>query len=263
LLTSFLLGSNSQSKPSFNNYNIMNLELTRDITMIGACLTVANDKNYITIWKGQPPTDFEADILAAGMDYEAILQKDALADAATGGAGDAKALAEAVLENATYMLARALANHFKKTGNLDALGKVDFNKTDIVRLRNQDLVDQSTAIRDLGTAAQAEPGAAGRGVTPARVAALTAAIKGFKDVMNNPRGQVVNRSTLKKEVETDVAALVTDVTDMDDLVLQFDGTDAGKRFIEAWKRARIIVDTGGGHSNTPTPPPAPATMPGK
>jgi hypothetical protein len=249
LLTSFLLGSNSQWKPSFNNYNIMNLELTRDITMVGACLNVANDKNYLTVWKGQSPADFEADILAAGADYEAVLQKDALADGATGGAGDAKALAEAVLEDAAFKLARALANHFKKTGNLDALGQVDFNKTDIVRLRNQDLVDQSTAIRDLGTAAQAEPGAA--------------AIKGFKDVMNNPRGQVVNRSTLKKEVETDVAALVTDVTDMDDLVLQFDGTDAGKRFIEAWKRARIIVDTGGGHSNTPTPPPAPATMPGK
>ena len=239
----------SPPKPFVNHHQNMNLELTHDITMVGACLNVANDKNYITVWKGQPPADFEADILAAGVDYEAVLQKDALADAATGGAGDAKALAEAVLENATYMLARALANHFKKTGNLDALGKVDFNKTDIVRLRNQDLVDQSTAIRDLGTAAQAEPGAA--------------AIKGFKDVMNNPRGQVVNRSTLKKEVETDVAALVTDVTDMDDLVLQFDGTDAGKRFIEAWKRARIIVDTGGGHSNTPTPPPAPATMPGK
>jgi hypothetical protein len=28
---------------------------------------------------------------------------------------------------------------------------------------------------------------------------------------------------------------------------------AGKRFIEAWKRARIIVDTGGGHSGTPCP----------
>ncbi len=35
---------------------------------------------------------------------------------------------------------------------------------------------------------------------------------------------------------------------MDDLALQFDSTDAGKRFIEGWKRARIIVDTGGGHS---------------
>jgi hypothetical protein len=45
------------------------------------------------------------------------------------------------------------------------------------------------------------------------------------------------------------------VSDMDDLALQFDGTDAGKRFIDAWKRARIIVDTGGGHGGTsPTPP---------
>jgi len=44
---------------------------------------------------------------------------------------------------------------------------------------------------------------------------------------------------------------------MDDLALQFDGTDAGKRFIEAWKRARNIVDSGGGHGSTPpTPPPA-------
>jgi len=44
--------------------------------------------------------------------------------------------------------------------------------------------------------------------------------------------------------------------------MQFDGTDAGKRFIEAWKRARIIVDTGGGHSTggtPPTPPTPPAT----
>jgi len=49
-----------------------------------------------------------------------------------------------------------------------------------------------------------------------------------------------------------------------DTPLQFDGTDAGKRFIEAWKRARVIVDTGGGHSSTTTPPaptPAPAATP--
>jgi hypothetical protein len=46
-------------------------------------------------------------------------------------------------------------------------------------------------------------------------------------------------------------------TDMDDLVLQFTGSDAANRFQEAWKRARIIVDSGGGHGGTPpTPPPA-------
>ena len=93
----------------------------------------------------------------------------------------------------------------------------------------------------------------GRGVT----AALTA----FAGVMNNPRGQIVNRSTLLKEVDTDIAALVQLATDMDDLALQFDGTDAGKRFIEAWKRARNIVDTGGGHSATPPTPPTPPATP--
>jgi hypothetical protein len=49
------------------------------------------------------------------------------------------------------------------------------------------------------------------------------------------------------------------VADLDDLALQFDGTDAGKRFIEAWKRARIIVDAGGGHGTPPIPPTPPAT----
>ena len=231
--------------------------------MVGACITVANDKNNLPVWKGQPPLDFETDITQLGVDYDAVLQKDALADGATGGAGDAKSQAETILENAAFILARALANHFKKTGDLDNLGKVNFTKTDIVRLRNQDLLDQSTAIRDLGAATEAEPAAAGRGVTPARVAALTAAIGGFKTMMNNPRGQIVNRSTLKKEVATDVAALVSAVTDMDDLVLQFDGTDAGKRFIEAWKRARNIVVSGGGHSGTPPTPPTPPSTPGK
>lgn len=234
----------------------MNLELTNQIKMVGACITVANDPKNQPVWTGQPPADFTTDLTALSTDYEAVLQEDALADGATGGAGDAKALAETVLENAAFILARALANHFTKTGNLDNLGKVDFSKTEIVRLRNQDLLDQSTAILNLATATQAEPGAAGRGVTSARIAALTASISGFKLVMNLPRGQVVNRSTLKKEVATDVAALVSDVTAMDDLVMQFDGTDAGKQFIAAWKQARMILDTGGGHASTPTPAPA-------
>jgi hypothetical protein len=62
------------------------------------------------------------------------------------------------------------------------------------------------------------------------------------------------------KVEIDTAALVAFVSDMDDLALPFDVNDAGNRFIEAWKRARIIVDSGGGpngnggtHPALPTP----------
>ena len=149
--------------------------------------------------------------------------------------------------------------HFKKTNNLDNLGKVDVTRSEIVQLRQQDLLDKTTAIRDLASATVAEPGATGRGVNAARIATLTAAITLFTARMNDPRGQIVNRSTLLKEVDTDTAGLMQQVADLDDLVLQFDGTDAGKRFIEAWKRARIIVDSGGGHGTPPAPTPPPAT----
>jgi hypothetical protein len=79
-------------------------------------------------------------------------------------------------------------------------------------------------------------------------------------VMNSPRGEIVNRSALLREIETDIAALLDRVNDLDDLVLQFGGTDAGQRFNEAWKGARIIVDSGSGHS-TPAPAPVPTPNP--
>lgn len=179
---------------------------------------------------------------------------------ATGGAADANAVAETALKDAAFVLARALAVHFKKSGDLDRHGKVDVTKSEIMKLRTQELVNKTTAIRDLGTAAVSEAGAAGRGVTAARVAALTATITGFSNGMSTPRGQIVNRSALLKEVETDVAARLETVSDLDDLVVQFDGSEPGKRFIEAWKRARIIVDTGGGQGGgTPPPAPTPST----
>ena len=81
-------------------------------------------------------------------------------------------------------------------------------------------------------------------------------------------GQSESKSFLVGEIRNEIdnrpknctADMLEQVADLDDLVLQFDGTDAGKRFIEAWKRARIIVDTGGGHGSTP---PIPPTLPSK
>ena len=239
----------------------MNLRLQNQLNMVGACITVAQSSDYKPVWNGKEPADFGTDIAQLGTDYGAVTAKAAQADAATGGAADAKATAETALEEAAFLLARALANHFKKTGDLDRRGKVDMKKSAIMKLRTQDLVTQATAIRDLGIAAVSETDAAKRGVTAARVATLTAAITAFSNVMSTPRGQIVNKGALLREVETDAADLLEMVSDMDDLVVQFDGSDAGKRFVEAWKRARIIVDSGGGHGNGGTPPAPPAPNP--
>jgi hypothetical protein len=70
------------------------------------------------------------------------------------------------------------------------------------------------------------------------------------------------KSGTTRRTNSDTADLLARVNDMDDLMLQFDGTDAGKRSIEAWKRARIIVDIGrdqGNGGTSPMPPTPPAT----
>lgn len=47
----------------------------------------------------------------------------------------------------------------------------------------------------------------------------------------------------------DIAALVESVRHLDDLVIQFDHTPAGEHLIEAWRRARVIIDRGGQNGN--------------
>lgn len=103
----------------------------------------------------------------------------AQAEAVAGGAADLKAVAETALEDLAYVLARALAVHFKKSGNLTARAQVDVSKSDLVKLRTQELANKTTAIRNLATAAMSDTDAAKRGVTAPRVAALTAAITAF------------------------------------------------------------------------------------
>ncbi len=232
--------------------------------MVGTCITTAQNPEYKLTWDGKDPADFGPDLVLLTGKFGSISAKHAEALAATGGAADAKASAEAPLEDIAYTTARALAVHFKKSGDLDRRGKVDFSKSEIVKLRDRDLIDQATAIRDLAAAAATEAGAAGRGVTAARVAILTAAITAFENLLNHPRGQIVNRSTLLKEVETDTAALLDDLRDLDNLVLQLAGSEARARFLQAWKKARIIIDAGHGHGEQEeedeepaSPPPAP------
>lgn len=238
----------------------MNSRIQNQLTMVGACITVANGSNHKSVWLGNEPADLGTDLTALQTAYGTVTAKAAQADAAAGGAADAKAASETALEDAAYVLARALAVHFKKTSNLTDRAKVNVSKSELVKLRTQELVNKTIVIRDLGTAAVSQTDATKRGVTAARVATLTAGITAFSSMMNSPRGEIVNRSALLREVETDIAALLEAVSDLDDLVLQFDGTEAGRLFNEAWKRARIIVDSGSGHS-TPAPAPAPAPAP--
>ena len=98
----------------------MNSRLQNQLTMAGSCITLANSADHKPVWFGNDPADFGTDLVQLATDYGTITAKAALADAAAGGAADAKAVSETTLEDAAHVLARALAVHFKKTGNLTA-----------------------------------------------------------------------------------------------------------------------------------------------
>ena len=229
--------------------------ITNQLDMAGACINVATKPEYQAVWNTTPPLDFVADFATFQAEYASITAAASAAYAATTGPASAKDLAETALENLAYVIARALCIHYKKIGNLTDRAKVDFTKSAIVRLRDQTLKTTCELIRDLANEARDDSGAMGRGITTARVASLGAAITAFTNLLSAPRGQVANRSILIRDVETRVASLMERLPDLDDLVLQYGDTPAGRAFIAAWKQARIIIDAG--HGPTPEDPPAP------
>jgi hypothetical protein len=236
----------------------MNDKQTNHIGTVKACIRVANLQENRAVWDGNPPLAFEADLATLTTDCATAEGIAARANSAAKGYADAKEEAEDKLEKACFKTARALASHFKKSGDLGRLAKVDYKIGYYQKLRDQHLITAATDLVTIGTAASSEPGATDRGVTPALIAQLQTALTAFTGVDAAPRTGIVSRSALKTELEAKVAELMEQLEDLDDLVIQFDETPAGLAFIAAWRKARIIVDAGHGPANDdPTPPPAP------
>ena len=235
----------------------MNDILTNRIDMIGVCINTADKTANSAVWNQLPHLDFVTDIAWVKQEYTDISAKAAIANAATTGPAEAKDLAETALENAAFTMARALCVHFKRTGNWTDRAKVDFTKSGLIRMRDQQLKTTTELIRDLANVARDESGAGGRGITAARILTLNGAIAAYAGVISAPRGQILTRATLKRELEVRVAAVIERLRDMDDIVLQYDETEAGRSFIAQWQTARIVIELGHGPTPTPTPTPTP------
>jgi hypothetical protein len=245
----------------------MNDTLVNQLAMIGASITVAEDPQHRPVWENHPPLDFGTDLAGLKLAYAAATAIASQSGLTGGGAADAKDVAETELEEKAFQLAPALAVHFKKENDLVRRAKVNVPVSGIKRLRDEALVSKTTEIRDLGNVAVASPNAAGRGITTAKITELTTAITNFAALRNSPRSQTVTRSSMLRELETRVADLLDAVRDLDDLIVQYEGTFPGRVFGDAWRQARRIVDSGHRFEpevppTTPAPTPAPVVPPG-
>lgn len=235
----------------------MNDILTNQLNMIGACIETATSAEHTLVWNGQEPADFAADLNVFQTHYTHARDVAHLASTATTGTADAKDEAETALENLAFQMARALAGHYKKTGDLINRAKVNIRLGALQKLRDRTLVTRSIEIRDLANSASAEPGSQTRGITTARISLLSPAITTYETLLNSPRSAIVDRSMHLRDLTTLVAGLMEEIRDLDDLVIQFDGTEAGRRFISAWKQCRNIIDAGHGPGEKPEPPTPP------
>ena len=240
----------------------MNDVLTNRFRSVKACIGIANLDENRPVWEGVPPLGFGEDLAELTADYAVAEDIAARASSAAQGYADAdaKAEAEGPLETLCYKTARALASHFKKSGDLIRRAKVDHKLGYYQKLRDQFLITAATDLITIGTPATSEEGAEKRGVTPALIAELQGALDKFSGIDSAPRTGIVNRSTLLKDLDSKVAALMEQLEDLDDLVIHYDGTAAGRNFIAAWHQARLIVNSGHGPAAADeTPPPAPPT----
>ena len=140
----------------------MDDRINNRLTMVNAAIAVAETPANRLVWDGQPPAEFGTALNALKTGYAAATALAAQAGSATTGAAASKDVAETALENAAFVLARALAFHLKKTGDLTRRAKVNFPLSGFQKLRDQELVARCTEVRNIAQSVTAEPGATDR-----------------------------------------------------------------------------------------------------
>src|SRR4030095_1335871 len=166
----------------------MNDILSNRIAMFGACITVAKDPQHRPVWDNVSPLDYGTDLTAFETAYTAATSIASQAGELDGGNADAKDAAETDLEDKAFGVARALALHFKKEGDLVNRAKVDVTRSAIKRLRDELLLNKTTEIRDVATGAASHANAAAGGITAAKITELTAAITTFAQIAQFSEG---------------------------------------------------------------------------
>ena len=231
----------------------MNDLITNRLNTVKACINLANSIENRPVWENQPPLAFAVEIAALSTGHQSAVDLATRAASAAAGHADAKDAAEETLENTCFKISRALTSHFKKTGDLTNLAKVNHKLGYYQKLRDTHLIAAANDLITTASAATAQPGAEERGITAALIAQLQAASNAFSSSDPAPRTGIVLRSTLLRDLSAAAAILMENLTDLDDLVIQYDTTEAGRSFISSWKQARAIVDSGHGPDGVATP----------
>ena len=153
------------------------------------------------------------------------------------------------LETAAHELGLALVCWFKSINDETNAEAVDRSISNWQRLRDEALLQQSQIVIDKAQAVVGGPDAAAAadyGVTPAAITALTNERNDYVEVIAAPQQKIAARKALTTQFRPEFNAVSAHLDDMDNLVLQYRKTPAGRAMVAAYQASRIIRDFGHG-----------------
>jgi hypothetical protein len=228
----------------------MNDTLTSKLGSFQATLAVADKDENKPIWQSKPPLAFNECLLGARTAVAGLARTGAEQSAAIRGSTDALRGLRTQFENALHPFARATFRCLKNTGENENAVKVDFTPSDLRNARAVALAGIGEIVLNLAEPVTKSPGngqpAPGEkyGVTAAKFAEVDELWTDYSTAVGAPASARARRKAITDALPSQFAATEEKFAELDDLVIQFRGSEASDRFVEAWFNARRVVDTG-------------------
>jgi hypothetical protein len=237
--------------------------ITNKITSYNGTLAVADDPEYAPIWQNKPPQAFNDGIATARAAVVKLASDGAEQSVNITGAAAALCAMRKQFETALHPLARATFQCLNNLGRTEDAAKVDLTPSDLHNARAVALAGLGETVLDLAEplskAAGAQPAVGDNfGVSAANVTNMDTLWQKYSVAVGAPQGARAKRKALTVGLPGKCAAVETQFAVLDDLIVQFKGTDAGNNFVAAWFNSRHVVDAGHRFEKPAPPDPTPA-----
>jgi len=224
--------------------------LSSKLTSFNATLAVADTPAHVVIWENQTPLSFTEELALARAGVISLGTAGAEQSAPITGTAEALRALRLDFETQLHILARATYQFLKKVGRSEDSVKVDVTPSDLHNARAVNLAGIGETVLDLAepltvspSPGQPAPGE-NRGITAALFAKVDDLWERYSTATGAPIGARSKRKALTAGLPGKFAAVEEQFSDLDDLIIQFGTTEAGKEFIDAWFTARHVTPLG-------------------
>ena len=227
-------------------------EFSNRLTMFKTARDLLNLPERKPVWLNVNPTIFTTKVAALD---PAITALEAYCQAhgvdITGAALD-KDREETDVENLAHQIGRLLVQYFRDQEDETNAATCELSLSQWRGLRDVALIQKAREIHQLAVTAAAA-GGPDYGITSTLASLLDGEIGEYEIVITKPQTSIAQRKALTLGLRAEFKKVEAKFESIDDLILAYNTTEAGRSLIAAYKAARIIRDAGHG----PTPPPVP------